>query len=72
MALKVVFTRHARARMLLRGIDELTVTDIIMKPGAVEISLSGNKKASRRNGANWVVIYKEDAGKIVVLTVYEG
>jgi len=66
----IVFTRHARDRMVLRGVSERHVREIVGDPDWCEDACGGRFKGIKRFGGRELeVIYKREKGRIVIITV---
>ena len=68
--MEFVSSAHVRDRMLQRGINEATVKSIVLKPDYVKKSFDERKIATKKLDRPWHVIYKEEKGKIVLISVY--
>ena len=68
--MQVIFTIHAKERMLQRGINENTVKEIIEKPDFIENTFLGRKIAVKMLVKKWNVVYIEEENKLIVLSVY--
>lgn len=70
MVVEVVFSPHARQRMIERGIEELDAIQTIRLPDMVLESFHSRKVAVKViHHKKLQVIYKEEMGKIIVITV---
>lgn len=68
--MEFLFSHHARQRMLERGINEETVKDIILRPDFVRASFGGRKIATKRLERDWHAVFREEEGKIAVISIY--
>lgn len=69
--MRLVYTVHARKRMLERGIGEKDVEFIISFPDSVEEGLSQALLAAKGLGGREIkIIYRFQDNKIIIITVY--
>ena len=66
----VVFSKHAKERMLQRGINEETVKSILECPDFVRSSFGERRIATKHMEKNWHVIFLEKAESKIVISVY--
>jgi hypothetical protein len=66
----VVYTAHARQRMALRGITDEMVRQAVEEPDATGTGYEARSLAYRRFPQGRIkVVYVEEAGDVVVITV---
>lgn len=68
--MRVVFSSHVRQRMLERDINEETVKEILKSPDNIKTSFDERKIASKKIEKNWHVVFKEEEGKVIVISVF--
>jgi hypothetical protein len=70
-AMRIIYTRHARQRMIQRKVSEDQIADALSSPDALIASESGEEIAVKRFGTREVrVVYREtDAETILIYTV---
>lgn len=69
--MKIIYTLHARTRMLERGIDEKDVELILSNPDFVGESKDKTLIASKRIKNKTIkIIYSLQGNKIIIITVY--
>ena len=68
--MKIIFSRHVKERMLQRGINEPTVKDILCNPDYLKTSFSGRKVATKKLDKLWHVVFTEEEGSAIVISVY--
>ncbi|HIJ98936.1 TPA: DUF4258 domain-containing protein [archaeon] len=67
----IIFSPHAKMRILQRGINEETIIEIIRNPEYTLKSFLERKIAVRKIGdKSWHVIYIEEEKIIKVVTIY--
>lgn len=68
--MKLIYTIHARKRMLDRGIDENQAELILSSPDSVEDGLNETLIAKKRIGERIIkIIYSLQDNKIIIITV---
>ena len=71
--MQLLYTRHAKDRIILRKIKEEWIAGAVARPDKLMDAHDGRVQAIKRiNGDKISVIYKEEEGVIVVITVYWG
>jgi len=69
--MRIIYTFHARTRMLERGINEKNVELILSEPDFVEEGKDKTLIASKRiNERTIKIIYSLQGNKIIIITVY--
>ena len=67
----VVYTHHAKQRMLQRNITEKNIIQTVDEPDYTLTSFEERKIAVKCIGSKAVhVVYKSEKGNIIVITVY--
>lgn len=71
MKVRVIFSPHAKQRILQRGINEETIKEVILHPDHTLDTFLSRKIAVRKIGEyNWCVVYVKEENIIKVVTVY--
>jgi hypothetical protein len=56
--------------MLQRGVEKNTVLEILRNPDFVKTGFDGRKTAFKKLDKLWQVVFMEDGGKIIVISVF--
>jgi len=67
---EIYFSRHAKNRMRRFKIEKEEVIQVVKAPELLEQSIKGRQNAWRRRNKEYIrVTYKEEHGRIVIITV---
>ena len=69
--MEIIFTNHSQIRIEERGISLLRIRETIKKPDKKAISYLVTTKASKKYGNKTLeVVFRQNHGKVVVITAY--
>ncbi|MCX6712493.1 MAG: DUF4258 domain-containing protein [Candidatus Vogelbacteria bacterium] len=69
--MEIIFTNHSQIRIEERGISLLRIRETIKKPDKSQISYLATSKVSKKYGNKTLeVVFRQNRGKVVVITAY--
>lgn len=68
--MKIIFSTHAKQRLLQRGLNKETAISIIKEPDYITTSLDNKKIAAKKLDKLWKVVFTQEEETITVITAY--
>lgn len=69
--MRIIFSEHAKMRLLERDINEETARYVVENPDYVKISFEDRKIAVKQiNSKRWSVVYVETGKILKIITIY--